>query len=69
MNLFDLLEMLIDWVAACQHHNDGDINKSLEINKERFGISEQLLGILENTVVFIEDEFQGINTQKDLTRE
>ncbi len=50
MNLIDLIEMLCDWKAATERHNNGDIRKSLEINKERFGISDQLLSILKNTV-------------------
>ena len=50
MTLIDLLEMLVDWKAATKRHADGDIIKSLAINKKRFGLSEQLMKILENTV-------------------
>jgi len=50
MNLMDLLEMLADWQAACLRHDDGDIRKSLEINKKRFGISDQLAEILQNSI-------------------
>jgi hypothetical protein len=50
MTLLDLLEMIIDWYCATKRHDDGDIYKSLEINKGRFGISDQLIGILKNTV-------------------
>jgi len=49
-DLFDLVEMLFDWKAATERHADGDIRKSIEINKERFKISEQLCDILRNTV-------------------
>jgi len=49
MTLVDLVEMLCDWKAATQRHDNGDLKKSLEIQKDRFGISEQLAGILENT--------------------
>jgi len=49
MTLIDLLEMLCDWKAATERHADGSITKSLEINKGRFGISDQLFKILENT--------------------
>lgn len=66
MNLFDVLEMLIDWMAAVKRHNDGDIRKSIEINKERFGINEQLVQIIRNTVPWIEDEFCELKTQKDI---
>lgn len=50
MDLFDLIEMICDWKAAVMRHDDGDIYKSLEINKERFKIGDQLYSILKNTV-------------------
>jgi len=50
MDLVQLLEMICDWVAAVERMKDGDISRSLEINKERFGISDQLNQILINTV-------------------
>lgn len=51
MDLLDIVEMLLDWKAATERHNDGDILKSIEINKERFNISNQLSKILSNTIV------------------
>jgi hypothetical protein len=66
MNLFDVLEMFIDWYAASQRHDDGDINKSIEINKERFSLSPQLVEIFKNTVPWIKDEFANLKTQKDI---
>lgn len=53
MNLFDILEMLVDWKAATERHADGDIFKSIQLNKDRFKISDQLTQILLNTVNFI----------------
>lgn len=50
MNLLDLIEMLCDWKAASERHNDGNIRKSIEINGNRFGMSPQLIKIFENTV-------------------
>ena len=50
MSLLDVIEMLADWKAAGMRHANGDITTSLEINKDRFGISEQLFIILKNTV-------------------
>jgi hypothetical protein len=50
MDLLDVIEMVCDWMAATMRHDDGDIMKSIEINKERFGISDQLVGIIRNTV-------------------
>jgi len=49
MNLVDILEMLCDWKAASERHNNGNIRKSIEINADRFGLSPQLVRILENT--------------------
>lgn len=49
MTLVDLVEMLADWKAATERHADGDLARSLEIQKERFGISDQLARILHNT--------------------
>lgn len=50
MTLIDLIEMLVDWKAASERHNDGNIRKSIDINAERFNISPQLARIMRNTV-------------------
>ena len=49
MDLVDLLEMFCDWKAASERHTNGDIYESIEINKKRFNISDQLTQILINT--------------------
>lgn len=49
MDLFDLIEMFFDWKAATERHADGNIYKSIEINKDRFGISDQICDIFTNT--------------------
>jgi hypothetical protein len=54
MSLVDLLEMLCDWKAATLRHNDGDIRKSIEINQQRFGYSDELKQILLNTLPLID---------------
>jgi hypothetical protein len=51
MTLVDVVEMLADWKAATERHADGDLAKSLEIQRERFGMSDQLVSILRNTAV------------------
>lgn len=48
-DLFDLVEMFLDWKAASERHADGDILRSIHINRERFGYSRDLEMILENT--------------------
>lgn len=49
MSLVDLIEMLADWKAAGERHSDGSLARSLVIQQERFGIGDQLMGILRNT--------------------
>lgn len=62
MNLFDVIEMLMDWKAAGERHKDRptDIEKSLQINKDRFGMSDQLYQILSN----IWDGHEPVRNQK-----
>ncbi len=50
MDLYDLLEMIIDWEAAGKRTSGGDIQKSLNINVERFGIPAPLAQILQNHI-------------------
>lgn len=51
MNLVDIIEMVCDWCASCKRTKNGDILKSLEINKKRFNISDQLFDIIKNTII------------------
>jgi len=54
MNLIDIVEMLCDWKAATLRHADGDIHKSIDFNKTRFGFSDEMAQVLHNTVGLIE---------------
>jgi hypothetical protein len=49
MSLLDVIEMICDWKAAGERHNDGNFAESLRINRERFGLSDQLYMLLVNT--------------------
>lgn len=49
MTLVDLVEMLADWRAATERNKNGSLARSLEIQQDRFEITDQLAGILENT--------------------
>jgi len=53
MNLFDVLEMFLDWKAASERHNDGCMSRSISVSSKRFGLSPQLTGILENTAKYL----------------
>lgn len=50
MDLIDLVEMLVDWKAATERNKNGNIRKSIEHNTTRYGMSEQLAKIFQNTV-------------------
>lgn len=49
MDIFDLVEMYCDWLAAGQRTKDGSFAKSMEVNAPRFNMSEQLVNIFNNT--------------------
>lgn len=50
MTLLDLVEMLCDWKAATLRNKNGNIQKSIEKNAERFKFTPQLRQVFENTV-------------------
>ena len=54
MTLLDLVEMFCDWKAATERHADGNLERSIEINRERFKMSDQLVAIFQNTRAWIE---------------
>jgi hypothetical protein len=60
MDLLDIIEMFCDWYAATKRHADGDIRKSIELNKKRFGYGDTLENVFKNTVPVIEQA--DINT-------
>jgi hypothetical protein len=49
MTLMDLVEMFFDWKAASERHSDGCIFWSIDVNKDRFQMSDQLVAIFFNT--------------------
>lgn len=51
MNLYQLVEMYLDWRAASLRHKDGNIFKSIQYNKGRFKMDPQVYGILLNTAI------------------
>lgn len=53
MNLIDLIEMLCDWKAAGERRSDGDILESIAFCQKRFGYSDELKEILENTANYL----------------
>jgi len=61
MNLFDLVEMFFDWKAAGERTKEGNIYKSIEINKGRknLNMSEQVAEIFVNTAKYLGYEQVG----------
>ena len=49
MTLIDIIEMFCDWKAASQRHSDGDLIGSIEQNRDRFDLTDQLYLIFMNT--------------------
>lgn len=56
MDLFDIVEMICDWLAATKRHADGDIGRSIKINKDRFKMDEQVVALLYNTVALLKNK-------------
>lgn len=49
-SLIDLIEMYCDWRAAVRRHDNGDIYRSIKVNKDRFKMSDQICSVLRNTL-------------------
>jgi len=48
-DLWDLVEMFLDWKAASERHDDGNIYRSIEVNRVRHNIPPMLINIFTNT--------------------
>lgn len=49
MDLVDVVEMYLDWKAAAERNQGGNIFDSINKNKTRFNLSDQLTSILKRT--------------------
>lgn len=47
MKLVDVIEMIADWKSSVKRQKDGSIERSFEINKERFKMSDELVRLLK----------------------
>lgn len=63
MNLLDVVEMFCDWYAVTYQHKRNTIEDSIEINKERFGYSNDLEAIFKNTVTLLDKSLEGDSDQ------
>lgn len=66
MNLMQLVELFCDWDAASHRNKDGNIYQSLETNKKRFTLSDDLYSILKITADIFEDTGNISETDMDL---
>lgn len=49
MDLVQMVEMLCDWKAATLRHADGDLDRSIALNRDRFGYGDEVERLLRNT--------------------
>lgn len=54
MHILDIIEMLCDWADSCKRNKNGNLRQSIEHNANRFGISPQLVKIMENSIPLLE---------------
>lgn len=62
MNLFSLLEMLCNWVAAAQRRG-GDPAAPIQRFKEKYGITGQLEGVLVRTLYELEQMMKSMEEE------
>ena len=48
MDLFDVVEMVCDWMAAAERHPEDGVR--LDLNAAKFGMEPQLAAIIANTL-------------------
>ena len=54
MNLIDIIELFCDWKAATSRNKNGNLLKSIETNRTRFRMDDQLVKIFKNTAVMFD---------------
>lgn len=50
MDMFQLMEMCCDWIAASRRNPNGDVLASLEMNQERWGYDDDFKELLRRTI-------------------
>lgn len=64
MNLFDVLEMMCDWKASSLRGKNGNLQKSMSIQKDKLNIDNQLFSVMSNTVKMIEKMSESANISR-----
>ncbi len=56
MNIIDILEMVCDWHASSKRTNSSNLEESLNIQKKRFNIPDQLFYTIVSIVQYLEEK-------------
>lgn len=54
MNLVDLVEMFIDWMAASKRQNNGNLMASVDKSCKRFNVTGTLANVFKNSVEYFD---------------
>ncbi len=54
MNLVDLIEMFCDWKAASLRQKDGNLEKSIELQQDRYSMPREIVKIFKNSISVFE---------------
>lgn len=54
MNLIQVIEMVCDWMAASER-SQTSLYKGMELNRKRFEIDRQLIGVIAHTLIWLQD--------------
>lgn len=65
MNLVDIVEMFVDWVASAIKYGN-DIRHSINVCQQRFEFSDDLKKIFENTISLLRTESISNETRKEI---
>ena len=56
MNLVDIIEMFCDWKASTARNKNGNLLQSIENNRSRFRMSDQMINVFKNTATLFDDK-------------
>lgn len=54
MSLIDTIEMVCDWKAASEAYGNTTLEEGLEIQRARFGLSEEAMGLIKSIIKELE---------------
>jgi hypothetical protein len=56
MNLVDIIEMFCDWKASTSRNKNGNLLQSIENNRSRFRMSDQMINVFKNTATLFDEK-------------